>query len=597
MVITLKWIYKVKLDELGGTLKNNARLVARGYHQEKGIDFEESFAPVARLEAIRIFFRVCHSQEYGLLPNGCEDCVFVWKSAGKVDTPMVEKSKLDEDKKGKAVDPLHYRGMIGTLLYLTASRHDLQFAICMCARKTMDMTINQQVALDEALVPHASKLRIGKSNFHLRSDITSKESTLQLEVRATAIIHHHSICFKMDNKKRLVNLDYFREMLHICPRIHGQTFDELLFKEEILEFLRYFGHNGEIRKLIDVNINKLYQTRRSFAAVINKCLSGKSTSYDSLQLSEAQILWGMYHKKNVDFSYLLWEDFVYRVEHKNAKKSNEMYYPRKTKSSSNTTIPPPTATGIRLSTSAKGKQPAKSSKAKSLTVLSKVVMTEAEQMKVATKRSLQQTHISQASGSGADEGTSIIPGVPDVPTDESDEEISWKSSDEDDDDEVNERSDDQDTDNDSDDLVHPKLSIHEEEAKDDENFDPIDAEDDDDELYRDVNINLEARDVQMTDVPTTQEFEDTHVTLTSVNPDGIDSLFETTPRVDVQASTTVSPLTLTAQTLPPPTIPIISQILQAPTPPTTALSTFLQDLPNFGSLFGFDHRLKTLEAN
>nr|GFB17517.1 hypothetical protein [Tanacetum cinerariifolium] len=37
---------------------------------------------------------------------------------------------------------------------------------------------------------------------------------------------------------------------------------------------------------------------------------------------------GMYHKKNVDFAYLLWEDFVYEVEHKDAKKSNKMYYPR-----------------------------------------------------------------------------------------------------------------------------------------------------------------------------------------------------------------------------------------------------------------------------
>nr|GEW25033.1 retrovirus-related Pol polyprotein from transposon TNT 1-94 [Tanacetum cinerariifolium] len=55
MVITLKWIYKVKLDELGGILKNKARLVARGYRQEEGIDFEESFSPVTRLEAIRIF--------------------------------------------------------------------------------------------------------------------------------------------------------------------------------------------------------------------------------------------------------------------------------------------------------------------------------------------------------------------------------------------------------------------------------------------------------------------------------------------------------------------------------------------------------------
>ncbi|GJY81399.1 putative ribonuclease H-like domain-containing protein [Tanacetum coccineum] len=52
MVITLKWIYKVKLDELGGILKNKACLVARGYRQEEGINFEESFALVARLDAI-----------------------------------------------------------------------------------------------------------------------------------------------------------------------------------------------------------------------------------------------------------------------------------------------------------------------------------------------------------------------------------------------------------------------------------------------------------------------------------------------------------------------------------------------------------------
>nr|GFC75783.1 uncharacterized mitochondrial protein AtMg00810-like [Tanacetum cinerariifolium] len=57
-----------------------------------------------------------------------------FESCDPVDTPMVEKSNLDEDKEGKAVDPSHYRGMIGTLLYLTASRPNLQFAICMCAR-------------------------------------------------------------------------------------------------------------------------------------------------------------------------------------------------------------------------------------------------------------------------------------------------------------------------------------------------------------------------------------------------------------------------------------------------------------------------------
>ncbi|GJS17162.1 hypothetical protein Tco_0411634 [Tanacetum coccineum] len=223
----------------------------------------------------------------------------------------------------------------------------------------------------------------------------------------------------------------------------------------------------------------------------------------------------MYHKKNVDYAYLLWEDFVYHVENKNVKRSNEMYYPRftkvivnffitkdssiprrnkvnwhfarddpmfttikvvskhedtqlygailpdeltngaikdsesykaynaiasgaeppKTKASvkkkqtgSDKTKTPPTAKGKRLKTSAKAakpakkKQPAKTSKAKGLTVLSEVSLTEAEQMELATKRSLIQTYSSYASGSGTDEGTGDILGVPDVPTYASDDE-------------------------------------------------------------------------------------------------------------------------------------------------------------------------------
>nr|GEZ51702.1 retrovirus-related Pol polyprotein from transposon TNT 1-94 [Tanacetum cinerariifolium] len=55
MIIALEWIYNVKLDEYGDVLKNKARLVAKGYRQEEVIDFEESFAPVARIDAIRIF--------------------------------------------------------------------------------------------------------------------------------------------------------------------------------------------------------------------------------------------------------------------------------------------------------------------------------------------------------------------------------------------------------------------------------------------------------------------------------------------------------------------------------------------------------------
>nr|GEU31660.1 integrase, catalytic region, zinc finger, CCHC-type, peptidase aspartic, catalytic [Tanacetum cinerariifolium] len=149
----------VKLDELGGILKNKARLVTRGYRQEEGIDFEESFASVARLEAIQIFLayvahknmvvyqtdvktaflnsnlreKVYVNQPDGFVDPNNPNHVYKLKKAlyglkqaprawydmlslfllsqdfSKVDTPMVEKSKLDEDREGKAVDSSHYR--------------------------------------------------------------------------------------------------------------------------------------------------------------------------------------------------------------------------------------------------------------------------------------------------------------------------------------------------------------------------------------------------------------------------------------------------------------------------------------------------------
>nr|GEW93230.1 retrovirus-related Pol polyprotein from transposon TNT 1-94 [Tanacetum cinerariifolium] len=127
MVITLKWIYKLKLDELGGILKK-ASLVAHGYCQENGINFEESFAPVARLEVVQIFLA------FAAHMNMIVYQMDVKMAFLNVDTLMVEKSKLDEDPQGKAVDLTHYRGMAGTLMYLASNRPDLVYAMCMCAR-------------------------------------------------------------------------------------------------------------------------------------------------------------------------------------------------------------------------------------------------------------------------------------------------------------------------------------------------------------------------------------------------------------------------------------------------------------------------------
>ncbi|GJS11095.1 retrovirus-related pol polyprotein from transposon TNT 1-94 [Tanacetum coccineum] len=242
MVIALKWIYKVKLDEYGNVLKNKARLDAKGYRQEEGIDFKESFAPVARIEAIRIFIANAASKNmviyqmdvktafsewrsarrtlYGLkqaprawydtlskflmatkLFKGAADPMLFTHKTGKhillvqiyvddiifastdptaclqvsqsprgifinqakyaleilnkygmdltdpVDTPMVDRLKLDEDLKGTLVDQTRFRGMVGSLMYLTASRPELVFVMCMCVRYQAKPTKNHLEAI------------------------------------------------------------------------------------------------------------------------------------------------------------------------------------------------------------------------------------------------------------------------------------------------------------------------------------------------------------------------------------------------------------------------------------------------------------------
>ncbi|GJR28736.1 retrovirus-related pol polyprotein from transposon TNT 1-94, partial [Tanacetum coccineum] len=139
MVITLKWIYKVKLDELECILKNKAR-------QSDGFVDPDNPNHVYKLKkalyGLKQVPRAWTTNFSKSQRHHINQSKYALESLKKysvdtcdpVDTPMVEKSKLDEDKEGKGVDPSHYHGMIGTLLYLTASRPDLQFAICMCAR-------------------------------------------------------------------------------------------------------------------------------------------------------------------------------------------------------------------------------------------------------------------------------------------------------------------------------------------------------------------------------------------------------------------------------------------------------------------------------
>ncbi|GKA38522.1 retrovirus-related pol polyprotein from transposon TNT 1-94 [Tanacetum coccineum] len=147
-VIKLKWLWKNKKDEDQTVIRNKARRVAKGYAQEEGIDFEESFATVARLEAEEVY--VAQPDRF-IDPDRPEKvyrlrkALYGLKQAPRawtldppiptsIGTSMATKPKLDANLSGLPVDQTKYRSMIGSLIYLTSSRPDIVQAVCYCAR-------------------------------------------------------------------------------------------------------------------------------------------------------------------------------------------------------------------------------------------------------------------------------------------------------------------------------------------------------------------------------------------------------------------------------------------------------------------------------
>ncbi|GKD20613.1 hypothetical protein Tco_1222316 [Tanacetum coccineum] len=428
------------------------------------------------------------------------------------------------------------------------------------------------------------------------------------EFWATVTVHKSSIRFTINKKKFSLDVEVFREILQICLKILGQRFKEPPLEHDMLSFLR------------DLRNTRAW---RAFATIIKKCLSGKDTAYEKIRLSHAKILWGMYNNKNIDYVYLLWEDFLFQ----SISRRNKMFWHtarddtlftsmrcvsrhEKTqiqKKAEFGTSPKkktaPASKGSKLKSSEKvaktdkKKQPAMMPKTKGLVVLSEVALIEAEQIKLATKRNKTQFHSSHASGLGdgvdtyqdeedANEQTYVNDDSDEIKSDNDRDDLTYRNLSTykaDDVEEEQEKADDEEMSFDQRVSTPPEYELTEKEEEnkkgDDKDKEGEQEQDEEEDLYRYVNITLERSDAEMNDAQVNKDTEDAHMTLTAMPP--VSHTLVNVP-VSVTAETPSSDTTI-----PPPPIPIIQPLQQTPesTTTTTILTMTLPNNPNFTSLF------------
>ncbi|GKE39481.1 hypothetical protein Tco_1462886 [Tanacetum coccineum] len=212
------------------------------------------------------------------------------------------------------------------------------------------------VTRDEKWVPSTERVKISSlTNVRLETTVQQKEETFQVIID----VIKNSMCFKaftitsevpeifmhqfwytikkvkdsesyeflLANKKCIFDVEVFKKILDICLRVEGEEFTPVQDNDDTLTFLTYLGYKGPLHKHTNMFVDHMHQPWRTLAAIINKCLSGKTASNDKLRKSRIDILWGMFYKENVDYPELIWEDFAFQIDHRNERKSRRETMP------------------------------------------------------------------------------------------------------------------------------------------------------------------------------------------------------------------------------------------------------------------------------
>nr|GEX57807.1 putative ribonuclease H-like domain-containing protein [Tanacetum cinerariifolium] len=226
------------------------------------------------------------------------------------DTPMVDRPKLDEDPLGIPVDETQFQDMVGLLMYLTASRPDLLFAMSICAS---GLTDSPRGDLDKS--HHRGLIK------PLHSDNMANENALApTPTRSDDKILPFAAW--LDENRFILDANLLRESLEITPIDQAHQFVSPSLGDAIMDIVNELGYTEELYFVSRMTVNNLYQPWRAILSMINQCLTGKTSGYDRPKYPVLQMLWGIITCINVDYAELMREEFVQAIQTFLADKAN-----------------------------------------------------------------------------------------------------------------------------------------------------------------------------------------------------------------------------------------------------------------------------------
>ncbi|PWA92696.1 hypothetical protein CTI12_AA075180 [Artemisia annua] len=297
-VIGLKWIWKNKLDAEGNVIRNKSRLVAKGYTQEEGIDFEESFAPVARLEAVRIF-----------LAYAAHKNMVVYQM--DVKTAFLN-GQLREENHIACSRNLGFMFELGLFVLMFMSL--IKLFECVLIRTIFASTSKLSIPDDTCkivkniLLAHPCKPLLTKSTsvpiFYIH----------QFWHTAKANLDDKSFTVMLDRQQYTIDYDTLREAL-MLPTYN--EYHPMLTELEILDYFIDLGYdivdNESLTLLSKFNVKYLPQPWRTFYMLIVRSISGRRSGHEHPRVEHMQVFWGMMTMTPINFAAPIMSDMLHHI--------------------------------------------------------------------------------------------------------------------------------------------------------------------------------------------------------------------------------------------------------------------------------------------